>query len=181
MAGILFRNGGRFRIGSTGVGPSALSKRSSLADVFLSHKKEDRDSTYQIALALDSRGISAYVDFEDPQINAEDPNLESYLRGIIHGCKSMLAVVTASTINSWWVPFELGVALDNDKLVGTVLRGRPGELPSYLLNWPVMESDATEVAKSWERYLDRKPSTVYGDWQLLSKAATRNFTRWTVV
>ena len=180
MPGILFTQTAQFNTDILGIGTNTLLKRRP-TDVFLSHKMEDKDSTYDIARALASRGISAYVDFVDPQANAEDPNLESYLRGIIHSCKSMLVVVTAKTINSWWVPFELGVALDNDKLVGTVLRGRPGELPSYLLNWPVMESNATEVAKWWGYYLSRGAHNVYGDWQLLSKAATRNFTRWTVV
>ena len=150
-------------------------------DVFLSHKSEDRSPTIEIARALASRRISAYVDYIDPQVFAENPHLESYLRDIIHNTKSMLAVVTARTISSWWVPFEIGVALDNDKLVGIILRGSAGQLPSYLLNWPVMESAASEVAEQWERYLMRRPRTVYDEWQQLSKASTRSRTSWIVV
>ena len=134
-------------------------------DVFLSHKSEDREVTLAIAQALIRQNISVYIDYVDPQVDAKNPKLESYLRKIIHSSKSLLTIATANTINSWWVPFEIGVALDNDKLVGTVLRGTPGQLPTYLLNWPVMESNDEAVAQQWQQYLMLPPSASHQAWR----------------
>ena len=148
-------------------------------DVFLSHKSEDKQATLAIAQALISLGMSAYVDYVDPQVQAQDPNLESYLRRIIHSSKSLLTVATANTISSWWVPFEIGVALDNDKLVGTVLRGTPGQLPTYLLNWPVMESSDQAVAQQWQQYLVSPPSVAHQAWRQQLHTFNLSAQRWT--
>ena len=151
-------------------------------DVFLSHKSEDKQATLAIAQALISQGMSAYIDYVDPQVHAQDPTLESYLREVIHNSRSLLTVATANTISSWWVPFEIGVALDNDKLVGTVLRGTPGQLPTYLLNWPVMESSDEAVAQQWQQYLNTTRITtarnVYEDWRQRPSTFNRNSQRW---
>ena len=148
-------------------------------DVFLSHKSEDKQATLAIAQALIRQGISTYIDYVDPQVSAQDPNLESYLRKIIHSSKSLLTIATANTISSWWVPFEIGVALDNDKLVGTVLRGTPGQLPTYLLNWPVMESNDESVAQQWQQYLRLPPSASHQAWRQVLNTFNLSSQRWT--
>ena len=148
-------------------------------DVFLSHKSEDKQATLAIAQALIRQGMSAYVDYVDPQVHAQDPNLELYLRKIIHNSRSLLTVATANTISSWWVPFEIGVALDNDKLVGTVLRGIPGQLPTYLLNWPVMESDDGTVAQEWQQYLMSGPIAAHQAWRQRLHTFNLSAQRWT--
>ena len=124
--------------------------------IFISHKKEDRDKAIEIGREIASRTqIPCYVDELDPNIKGDSPDLVTYIQEVIHRSKSMLAVVSKRTVNSWWVPLEIGVALENKKYISSYRIGAI-DLPSYLWLWPTLTTneEAVEWAKVTQRGLD---------------------------
>ena len=81
--------------------------------VFLSHKHEDKPACRKIAGYLKDACIDYYLDENDDAlqqaVNAGNVNLitESIKKGIRES-SHMLVVVSAITIKSQWVPFEVG-------------------------------------------------------------------------
>ena len=105
--------------------------------IFISHQGQDSRSATLLARGISLQGIPCYVDNLDPNVDGDDPELESYLRGVIRNCRALLAVVSVNTSGSWWVPLEIGVALESEKHIGTYEINHVN-LPSYLWQWPVM-------------------------------------------
>ena len=53
---------------------------------------------------------------------------------------SLMAVVTDVTNESWWVPFEIGLAYDMDKQLASYCEEQDGvEIPSFLWRWPLVQ------------------------------------------
>lgn len=81
--------------------------------VFLSHKREDKDSCKRIAEYLKNAGIDYYLDEEDSALQdastVGDPIkiTESIKKGIRESTH-MLVVISEKTYKSLWVPFEIG-------------------------------------------------------------------------
>ena len=88
-------------------------------DTFVSHQSSDRVTAERIAITLSGQGYPCYVDTLDPDIDGDSPQLESYLRQVIGRCRGLIAVVSRTTRSSWWVPLEIGVALEKEKHVAT--------------------------------------------------------------
>ena len=130
-------------------------------DVFISHQARDTDTARGIAKSLQDFGLDSYLDVEDEAIIADTPELEVRLRSIIAESTTLLAVMTAHTKESWWVPFEIGAARQADCLLASYVdRSSFGhrELPSYLKRWPVVSS--TSGLRVWAQdilsYGDKK-------------------------
>ena len=117
-------------------------------DTFISHQSGDRVSAERIAITLSSQGYPCYVDTLDPDIDGDSPQLESYLRQVIGRCRCLMAIVSRATKGSWWVPLEIGVALEKEKHIATYLVTSE-DLPSYLWQWPMLRSDQDVI--SWAR------------------------------
>ena len=103
-------------------------------DVFVSHSSSNNDEALAIAQRISMNGLSAYIDDKDPNIIKDSPKMGDYIRGVIGGSRSLLALVTQATKKSWWVPFEIGLAFDKRKLLATY--GQTILLPSFLSDWP---------------------------------------------
>ena len=115
-------------------------------DTFISHQNNDRTTAERIAISLSSQGYPCYVDTLDPDIDGDSPQLESYLRQVIGRCRGLMAIVSRATKSSWWVPLEIGVALEKEKHIATYLVTSE-DLPSYLWQWPMLRSDQDAI--SW--------------------------------
>ena len=112
-------------------------------DVFLSHKRDDLTSALDLAEKLSvNHSLHVYVDEIDPNVNPNDKELDDYLRSVIRNSKSLLVFVSDKTKDSWWVPFEVGVASERDKFIGTFLAAGV-QLPSFLDRWWVIPTDLT--------------------------------------
>ena len=85
-------------------------------------------------------GLSAWVDVADPTGVRDGPDLADYIRQVLASSKSLLAVVSSATKESWWVPFEIGIAFEKQKLLASY--GSRTSLPSFLYKWPNVQSDA---------------------------------------
>lgn len=104
-------------------------------DVFVSHKSDDKDLALQVFRCIEDSGLVPWIDEEDPAVHGDGPRLGNYIRGIIENSMSLLAVVTDVTQESWWVPFEIGIAFDQSCLLASYAEQDYG-LPSFLLSNP---------------------------------------------
>ena len=109
-------------------------------DVFVSHKSNDAARAVQIAERVSSHGLSAWVDVADPSGVRDGPDLADYIRKILGSSRSLLALVTSATKESWWVPFEIGIAFQQEKLLASY--GSRTSLPSFLQKWPNVQNDS---------------------------------------
>ena len=62
--------------------------------IFISHQGQDSRSATRLAESISLLGIPCYVDRLDPNVDGDDPELESYLRGVIRSCRALLAVIS---------------------------------------------------------------------------------------
>lgn len=113
-------------------------KNSGAKCVFLSHQKADRDVCRQIANYLKAADIDVYFDEEDNDLKdalqVQNPHLvtKAICKGITNSTH-MLCVVSPSTLNSRWVPFEVGYGYDQIYLGVLTLKGiTDAALPEYI-------------------------------------------------
>lgn len=90
-------------------------------------------------------------------------------------CTQLLAVVSARTRESWWVPWEIGIATEKDYLLATYA-GDDTYLPEYLRKWPYLSTmseldEYARISKFAERQLSFRKS------YLTESEARRNSTR----
>ena len=88
---------------------------------FISHQSNDQGAAERIALLLSSHSYPCYLDTFDPNVDSDSPDLEGYLRRVIALCNNLMAMVSPTTRTSWWVPLEIGVALEKEKHIATYL------------------------------------------------------------
>ena len=85
---------------------------------------------------LSNRGILFYLDVLDTELETVD-DLTNRLVDKIRQSTHLLAVVSQYTVQSWWVPFEIGVATELDRRLTTYAIASV-QLPDYLRRWPVL-------------------------------------------
>ena len=149
-------------------------------DVFVSHKSDDEDKAVEVAKCIQTYGkqyeLSAWVDVLDPNIHGDGPDLDRYIERVLVRSFSLLAVVSDTTHQSWWVPFEIGVSFELRKYMASYVE-RPIELPSFLQKHPrVADHDSLHkwCDKIGELKRKPKPDTVYVDERLFTKVHTKS-------
>ena len=113
---------------------------------FISHQSGDARAAERVATMLSSRGYPCYLDTLDPNVDGDSGDLESYLRGVIGQCEGLMALISSTTRTSWWVPLEIGVALEKRRYIASYLLDQEN-LPSYLWQWPMLRNN--EDAVKW--------------------------------
>ena len=146
-------------------------------DSFISHKGDDTDIAEEVGDILYENGLNAYLDRWDPEVDGDSLELEVHLRKLIRETISLVAVVTEHTPTSWWVPFEVGVARETESQIATFLSVNEFsrnvvDLPSYLMAWPIMTSDA-ELSAWATTLLELNRKGRLGGTILLEKAVQR--------
>lgn len=107
--------------------------------VFISHRGEDGAVAKSIANHLASKGLGVYLDVIDLALVKDGPELGDYLKARLGECSQLLAVISAATKGSWWVPWEIGVATERNYRIATFLtEGVP--TPGYLQKWPYLRT-----------------------------------------
>ena len=108
--------------------------------VFLSHKYEDLEITEKIAEYLErNNAIEVYVDVNDPVLEYGPDDLGDYFRQRLAECTHLMAVVSRETEDSWWVPFEIGIATEKQYPISTFVVEEI-DFPDYLKKWPYLRS-----------------------------------------
>jgi hypothetical protein len=126
-----------------------------LVKVFISHQQADSELAAAIALRLRyTHQIESYLDNIDPHAGKAGDALGEYLRVEMAKCTQLMAVVSARTKESWWVPWEIGIATEKDFPIATYA-GDSTSLPEYLRKWPYLTNTAeldkyASVSKSAE-------------------------------
>ncbi len=106
--------------------------------VFISHQQADSALARQAYNFLgENHKIECYLDLIDPEIKKGE-DLAQHLREKLSDCTQLLAIVSHSTKDSWWVPWEIGVATEKDYPLATF--GMSIDLPDYLKKWPYLKT-----------------------------------------
>lgn len=106
--------------------------------VFVSHYNEDSAPAQRIASWIRDFGMTAFLDINDPNLPKKDGvEMADYIKGVINESHGLVVVTSDRTVNSWWVPYEIGVADQKDLVLATYILDKIN-LPSYLSKWPML-------------------------------------------
>jgi hypothetical protein len=119
--------------------------------VFLSHQQADKEVCKKIADYLIAADIDVYFDEYDEdlkisrQSNKPKEVVDCIKKGI-NNSSHMLVVVSLNTLQSKWVPFEIGYGYDKTELGVICLKGIPlGKLPEYIRTAPQIVRDIYDL------------------------------------
>ncbi len=110
--------------------------------IFVSHQRADSDLAHAVAGRLKTvHGIDYYLDLVDPEAPMAGEDLGEYIHRELGKCTQLLAVVSANTKTSWWVPWEIGIATEKHQPIATYV-GDHTVLPEYLRKWPYLRNSS---------------------------------------
>lgn len=118
--------------------------------VFISHKQEDEIPANYVCHHLKKLGVDAYLDILEGELLFDGEELTKHIRKRLNDCTDILVIMSKNTKESWWVPFEIGMAAQKDFPIVSYLINDV-ELPDYLSYWPVLRK-TTDLMK----YVDVK-------------------------
>jgi hypothetical protein len=126
--------------------------------VFVSYYRADELAARNAYNRLLARDVPAYIDVMDPELQGVE-NVTTRILDRLGSCTHVLAVLSRSTVLSWWVPFEIGVATHADGRIASydTAGGPRTSLPDYLRNWPILLSLADVDAFAQRYKQDRRP------------------------
>lgn len=107
--------------------------------------------------------IESYLDVIDPSIRRGE-DLAKHIQTELGKCTQLLAVVSERTKESWWVPWEIGVATEKDYPLATFSGGNSLP-PEYLRKWPYLRTltdldHYAAASKTGQRVLMHKRATL---------------------
>ena len=112
-----------------------FSSSASQPCVFISHKKEDADFARHLSDYVMERGINVYFDENDPILAKEHKSPGEVVNAIKKGLEKsthMIIVLSKKTLESNWVPWEVGFASAKDKEYRLLrLNDVLGEVPDF--------------------------------------------------
>ena len=112
--------------------------------VFISHRTVDDEIARQVRNRLSHNyGILCYLDDLDKETGpAKQSNqITALIVRRLTTCTNLLAIVTRNTRESWWVPFEVGVARQAPRIITSYTNLAQGDLPEFLTEWPVLRGE----------------------------------------
>ena len=111
---------------------------SSVKCVFISHHKSDLEYCKKVAAYIMKAGIDVYLDEYDydlkHQVQTNNPaGVVRCIKKGINNSSHMLCVISTNTVNSKWVPWEIGYGYDKTTIGALTLKGiNESELPDYI-------------------------------------------------
>lgn len=106
--------------------------------VFISYRHTDFSAAWGINKKLTEAGIKTYLDKLDSESQTTDDITSVITKNILQSTH-LIAVVSAQTAASWWVPFEIGEATVTERRITSFQVGI-SKLPEYLDKWPKMHA-----------------------------------------
>ncbi|MDD2245406.1 MAG: toll/interleukin-1 receptor domain-containing protein [Dysgonamonadaceae bacterium] len=145
--------------------------------VFISHKKEDSLVAEYICKELKRLNVSAYLDVLEGEVLLKGEKLTNHIKERLNSCTDLLAVMTDKTKESWWVPFEIGMAAQRDFPIVSYLINNV-ELPDYLTYWPTLRK-TTDLYKytSAKKMTLQESATLKRSFNNLQRSETDAFYR----
>ncbi len=128
--------------------------------VFISHKNVDSVQAIVLQKAFARNDVDTYLDVLDSSINGGGRELTEHIKQNLNSCSDILVVMSQSTKDSWWVPFEIGMSAQVDMPTASFLKSDV-VLPSYLSYWPRLKTAAdvdkyVAVRRSVERQMKQR-------------------------
>lgn len=105
--------------------------------VFISHKQEDEIQAKYICNELLKLNVEAYLDLLEGDLLLDGEELTNHIKNRLNSCTDILVVMSERTKESWWVPFEIGMASQKDFPIVSYLINDV-KLPEYLEYWPTL-------------------------------------------
>lgn len=124
--------------------------------IFISHQKQDSLIARKVKDHLENEhSIECYLDVVDPNL-VKGEEIADYVRRELSKCSLLLAIVSDATKNSWWVPWEIGVATEKNYPLASF--GMNIILPEFLMKWPYLKgtSDLDKYAASIKQIYNTK-------------------------
>ena len=110
-----------------------------MSRVFISYTRADSHLSQRVSDRIRMNGLETYLDQVDDAIVKNGPDLADHLLGRMSECQQLVAVVSAETAKSWWVPWEIGVGSEKCFRMASYSESYVN-LPSYLMKWPDLHS-----------------------------------------
>ena len=108
-------------------------------DVFVSHRSDDENKAMEVAHCVKTHGLTAWVDAIDMKGMDDDEKMVGRIEDAISRASSLIAVITGVTNESWWVPFEIGLAYEKEKQLASYCEDTTRvEFPTFLWSWPLV-------------------------------------------
>ncbi len=123
----------------------SLQRSQAKASVFLSHSRKDLEIVEAVEAFLNELNLYAYIDWKDATMPEEtSPETARQLKIRIDKCDKFLLLATENSIQSVWVPWELGIAdgvkgLDNVAILPLVHETKSAPRSEYLGMYPRVE------------------------------------------
>lgn len=130
--------------------------KSSKSCIFLSHISVDKSSAIAISNYITKQGdIDIYLDLDDEElqqaVQRDDPTgITTFIEQGLSSSTHIMCLVSADTVRSWWVPYELGFAKNAGKHLSTLKLKGEITLPGYL-----QISEIIPGTKSLNEYLTK--------------------------
>ena len=122
--------------------------------VFISHKQEDAKIASDISRELGRLNVNFYLDVLE-NITENGKALTDHIKYNLNICTDIIVVMSHNTYKSQWVPFEVGMAAQQDMPTVTYLENNV-KLPDFLEYWPRLRS-LTDIKK----YVETKKQIEY--------------------
>jgi hypothetical protein len=92
-----------------------------------------------------------------------------------------MAVVSQRTKDSWWVPWEIGIATEKEFPISTYA-GEQCELPTYLKKWPYLTNLThvdlwVDASREADRHVERTRSLRESAGEIRTRATREFYTR----
>ncbi len=144
-------------------------------DIFMSHATVDANAIFALRHDIVNMGFSVYVDWvDDPQLDRARVSIETalILKQRMSSCRSLIYVVSYNSVDSKWMPWELGYFDGNKGKVGILPIVEPHDSTSryhgqeYLGLYPYVEREPVGHGSrnSLIVNLADKTPISYGDW-----------------
>ena len=117
--------------------------------IFISYHRADEKEAERIAQYLLEAGVDIYFDKYDKTLDqlVEEGNADKVTKRIQEGItysSHMLCIVSTTTVESYWVPFEVGYGYEQRPLVILTLKGiTDAQLPHYMKTTKVIRGTKT--------------------------------------
>lgn len=127
-------------------------------DVFLSHRTKDDDLADIVAKCIQREGLTVFLDSEHLNPTQDGPEMGDAIKSCVGRSFALMALLTDNTKESWWVPFEIGIATTMEKYLSTYTKYMQGaDKPSYLEKWPQVSSHSQ--LHEWCNYIKQIKET----------------------
>src|SRR5262249_28016640 len=90
-----------------------------------------------IANRLYLNGLEVYLDIADRTAQLGVDDLSEHIRKAMSSCTQLIAVISSNASESWWVPWEIGVATEKLYPIASYALDQT-TVPDYLRKWPYL-------------------------------------------